>query len=172
MIRQLIAVSLVVAAASACETKTTPSPGEVENTVKFTVAMTAAQEVPPIQGTEANASGTATITLNLTRNSSNVITAASADFNVTLAGFPAGTAITIAHIHPGFAGTTGGVTVNTGLVAGELTLASGSGSFTKTQPTVTADVAASIIANPQGFYFNVHSANNPGGVVRGQLVKQ
>jgi hypothetical protein len=28
----------------------------------------------------------------------------------------------------------------------------------------------SIVANPAGFYFNVHTTLNPGGVVRGQLV--
>jgi hypothetical protein len=30
----------------------------------------------------------------------------------------------------------------------------------------------SIIDNPANFYFNVHSSLNPGGVARGQLVKQ
>ena len=30
----------------------------------------------------------------------------------------------------------------------------------------------SIVANPAGFYFNVHSTLNPGGVVRGQLRAQ
>jgi hypothetical protein len=34
---------------------------------------------------------------------------------------------------------------------------------------VTLDQAAGIIANPAGFYFNVHTALNPGGAVRGQL---
>jgi hypothetical protein len=29
-----------------------------------------------------------------------------------------------------------------------------------------------LIANPVGFYFNIHSALHTGGVVRGQLVKQ
>jgi hypothetical protein len=29
-----------------------------------------------------------------------------------------------------------------------------------------------IIANPNGYYFNVHSALNPGGAVRAQLVRQ
>jgi hypothetical protein len=172
MIRQLIAVSLLIAGASACESKTVPTPETPENTIRFNVAMTAAQEVPPITGAEANASGTAVITFNLVRNSSNVITSGTVDFAVTLAGFPAGTAINAAHIHPGFVGTTGGVSVNTLLNPGELTLTTGSGSFSRTQPNVGVDVLAAIIANPQAFYFNVHSASNPGGAVRGQLVKQ
>ena len=37
---------------------------------------------------------------------------------------------------------------------------------------VTADAANAILANPSGFYFNLYSALNPNGVVRGQLAKQ
>ena len=37
---------------------------------------------------------------------------------------------------------------------------------------VSADVASAILANPSAFYFNLHSALNPAGVVRGQLIKQ
>jgi hypothetical protein len=37
---------------------------------------------------------------------------------------------------------------------------------------VSADAAAAILANPAGYYFNLHSALNPIGVVRGQLAKQ
>jgi hypothetical protein len=29
-----------------------------------------------------------------------------------------------------------------------------------------------MLNDPEGFYFNVHSVNNPGGVARGQLVLQ
>ena len=60
--------------------------------------------------------------------------------------------------------------MSTTLVAGEVTLANGSGSFTKTT-SVDPAVAQNIINNPAGFYFNIHSTLNPGGVARGQLVK-
>ena len=171
MTRRLLALSLVIAAAG-CESTSSPTPPSNENTIRFTAALSTAQEVPPITGPEAGASGNATITFNLTRNAAGNITGGTADFNVTLAGFPANTALTIAHIHPGFAGNTGGITVNTGLTAGEVTLANGSGGFTKTAQTLTVDSAAGIIANPSGFYFNVHSVLNGGGAVRGQLVRQ
>lgn len=172
MFRRLLVTSLFLAAVSACKTNNVPTTPTGDNTVRFTVAMTAAQEVPPITGPEAGASGNATITFNLTRNAAGTITSATADFTVTLTGFPAGTAINSAHIHPGFANSIGGVTVNTGVVAGDITLATGSGGFTRSVTGIGADVAAGIVANPQGFYFNVHSALNPGGAVRGQLVKQ
>jgi CHRD domain len=34
---------------------------------------------------------------------------------------------------------------------------------------VTGDLAAALLANPSGYYVNVHSTDNPGGAVRGQL---
>ena len=58
------------------------------------------------------------------------------------------------------------------LVPGEVTLSGGSGNFTRVGLTMTAATAQSILDNPAGFYFNVHTAANPGGVMRGQLVKQ
>jgi len=36
---------------------------------------------------------------------------------------------------------------------------------------IPADQANSILANPAGFYVNIHTAANPGGVARGQLVR-
>ena len=91
---------------------------------------------------------------------------------MNLSGFPSGTPIRIAHIHSGAAGVNGPIVVDTGLLPGDnLTLADGRGSFTKTATLsgATLDVVSQIIANPSAFYFNAHSAVNPGGVVRGQL---
>jgi len=38
--------------------------------------------------------------------------------------------------------------------------------------TDAAGITQRLLANPAGFYFNIHSNLNPGGVVRGQLVRQ
>ena len=46
------------------------------------------------------------------------ITAATVDFRVDLTGFPATTTITLAHIHTGAAGVSGGVLVNAAVSAG------------------------------------------------------
>jgi filamentous hemagglutinin family protein len=36
---------------------------------------------------------------------------------------------------------------------------------------VTQTEAQQIVANPAGYYFNVHTQLNPGGAVRGQLTR-
>jgi len=145
---------------------TTPSPAL---SAKFTATLLPASEVPPVSGSEAGGSGTATLTFNLTRDSGGNTTAATMDVTVTATGFPPGTALTASHIHPGIAGVNGGVLVSLGLAPGEVTFASGGGSFTKQGLTMTVDQANSIMANPAGFYLNIHTAANPGGVARGQL---
>ncbi len=164
----LFAVALALFAAGCSKSSTSPSTTPTKPT--FTAARSTANEVPPITNAEAGASGNATITFDLTKDAAGNVTAGTATFVVNLSGFPAGTPINIAHIHTGAAGTTGAVLVSTTLAAGEVVLATGSGSFTKTAPILPVD-ANNIINNPAGFYFNAHSALNGGGVVRGQLVK-
>ena len=155
---------------AACDKKETPtSPTAVPP--KFTATLLPSSEVPAVSNAEGSGSGTATITFNLTKDSAGTITAATADFSVTTTGFPNGTTLTGAHIHPGVAGGTGPVAISLGLTAGEVTFATGGGTFSKNAITMTVDQANSILANPAGFYFNIHTASNPGGVARGQLVR-
>lgn len=67
---------------------------------------------------------------------------------------------TLAHIHTGAAGVAGSPVVTLDVN----TLANGS------VQNVPADVTAAIVANPAGYYVNVHTAEFPQGAVRGQLV--
>jgi hypothetical protein len=138
----------------------------------FTADLKPSNEVPPITGPEATCSGKGTFTLNTTKDASGTITAANAVFETDITGCPADTKINIGHIHKAAAGANGGVVVNSGLAAGELTLTAGAGKINKTAPTVEAALAADIIANPATYYMNWHSALAPGGIIRGQLVKQ
>ena len=147
---------------------TSPSPG---TSTTFTANLLTANEVPPIGNEEAGGSATATITIAVTNDSSGYATAATMDVSLTATGFPNGTALTKAHIHPGAAGTNGGVFVNVGLADGEVTFPSGAGSFTKRGIVLTVDQANTILANPAGFYLNIHTARNPDGVARGQLTR-
>lgn len=137
----------------------------------FTATLSPANEVPAIVGAEASGTGTATVTMVTTKDSAGNVTAATATFVVNLSNFPAGTPINIAHIHQAAAGVNGSIVVNSGITAGQNVLTSGSGSFTAANLTVDPALANSILTNPAGFYFNVHSTANPGGVARGQLVR-
>jgi hypothetical protein len=93
-------------------------------------------------------------------------------FETDITGCPADTKINIGHIHKAAAGANGNVVVNSGLAAGELTLTAGAGKINKTAPTVDGALATDIIAKPADYYMNWHSALAPGGILRGQLVKQ
>ena len=175
MTRTTLALAVVTLALglTACDdTPTSPSPGgnQIPNPV-FTAQLLPGNEVPPVTNADAGASGSATITFNVSRDANGNIIAGSADFTSTLTGFPPGTSITGAHIHPGVAGTNGGVLVSTGLAPGELTLPAGSGTLNKTGIAVGVDTINAIIASPAAYYFNVHTTTTPSGAVRGQLVR-
>lgn len=161
------ALALIAVGCSKDSQPTNPSPTKPT----FTAELRASNEVPPIGNAENTGTGTATITLDVTRDSSNNITASTATFVVNVSNFPAGTSLNIAHIHEAPAGTTGSIVVNTSLTAGETALTNGAGSFTKAGIAVQPEVAQRILANPAGFYFNIHSTLNPSGVIRGQLVR-
>jgi hypothetical protein len=160
MKRLSIVIALSTLAAACGGTSTSPSATKPT----FTADLKPSNETTTVVGPEASGSGQATITFDTSA------TPATATFVVTLTGFPAGTSIVAAHIHPGVAGVAGSPLLSTALVAGELVLATGSGSFTRTI-NAPSDVAQQIINNPSAFYFNIHTAANPGGVARGQLVR-
>jgi hypothetical protein len=133
------------------------------------VPLSPANEVPPINNADAGSSGTATISLTVTRDGSSAITSASMTVEISVSGLPAGATVTKAHIHNASAGANGGIVVDAGLASGEMTLTNGSGSITKSGINVPADRAAAILSNPAAHYFNVHTALNPDGAIRGQL---
>jgi hypothetical protein len=172
--KRLITLGAVILLAVGCGSKTPTTPSTNPTQVKFTAALLPANETPPITNAEASGNGLATITFNLTRDAAGAITAATADFLVTMNGFPANTTVTAAHIHPGAAGVAGGAQVSLGLGSGEIVLANGNGNFTKTGITngLSPAQAQDIINNPANYYFNIHSTLNGSGFARGQLVKQ
>jgi hypothetical protein len=170
--KRMLVVLALAATFGACGSDSTTSPSNDQNVALFTANLLASNEVPPIAGAEAGARGVATITFNLSRDASGSLTAAAATFDVSLSGFPSTSVINIAHIHPGRAGVNGSVLVSTGLAPGDVTLNSnGIGQFTKTNVGMTVTTAQAIMADPAGYYFNVHTAANPTGVMRGQLTR-
>jgi hypothetical protein len=174
MKRFAMLAAVLMLGAAACDDDDPPT-NQNPNTgpIVFSQNLSAANETPPITGTEAGCTGTSTITFNVPRDSATgaVTGSGTVDFAYTVTNCPAGTVIRAAHIHRGAAGVAGGIEVDTGLTpANAVTLPSGS--ITATQRAITQALATEIVGAPQGFYFNAHSNNNTGGVVRGQLVRQ
>ena len=161
-------VGLSVLAVGCSDSPSTPSQGTT-TTSTFTVPLSPANEVPRITNADTSGTGTATIALTVTKDDSGNITSATANFQMSVTGFPAGTTVIKAHIHNGAAGVNAGVYVNTALTSGEMAITNGSGSITKNGVNVPSDRAAAILSNRAGHYFNVHTALNPDGAIRGQL---
>ena len=164
----LIVSLSILAAGCGDSAPTAPSQGTT-TTSTFTVPLSPANEVPAITNADASSGGTVVIALTVTKDNGGVITSATANFQISVTGFPAGTRVTDAHIHNAPAGSNGGIQVNVGLSSGELAITNGSGSITKNGVNVPADRAAAILGNRGAFYFNVHTAINPDGAIRGQL---
>jgi len=137
----------VVASSLALAVATTASAGGTIHT--FCLTMTGDQEVPPADPT-GFASGVLTID-----TATNTI---AWDFAYTNIAPP-----TLMHIHVGAAGVNGGVVVNMGVAT-----SGGPNTLINSTTTSTANIN-NILANPSGFYVNIHNSPFPAGVVRGQL---
>ena len=163
----------VLALAAACDDD---SPTQPSNTgpIVFVAQLSAANEVPPVTNAESTARGTTTITFNVPRDSAGNITGGGqVTFGIQLNSFPStSAAVVAAHIHPGAAGVNGSPLIDTRLsAAAPLVLTNGAANIAITVD-ISQDNATNIAANPQNFYFNVHTPLNGGGAARGQLVRQ
>jgi hypothetical protein len=116
-------------------------------TIKFSATLMGASEVPP---TTSMGSGTAAVSLD---SATHEIT-----YDVTFSGFAS--AVTAAHIHgPAEAGKNAGVV---------LPLGNNPTSPIHGTAKLTPEQEQQLIAGL--YYVNVHTKNNPGGAIRGQLV--
>jgi len=167
--RATVLVFALTVASASCGSSNNNSPTEAP--AVFTATLLPANETNAINGGEGSGSGTVTITVTPVRDANKAITSATAKFVTNITGFPATTNFTLAHIHTGVAGVAGGIVVNTGFAAGDVTLVNGAGSWTKDNVNVPVDIANGLYTNWTGFYFNVHTSANGGGVARGQLTK-
>ncbi|MFN2519619.1 MAG: CHRD domain-containing protein [Candidatus Limnocylindria bacterium] len=178
-----VLAAALLAAACGSPAQTVASPSAVRTTSAPTAAPTQptsvtvkadclpANEIPPITNAEATGTGSFTGTFTLTRDTAGKITAATLKYDFSIKGFPATTQIAASHIHEGDAKTNGPVKVNSGITKDNAPPSGGLATFTKPDVSVDAAMADSIITNPAGWYFNVHSAINAGGFCRGQLQK-
>jgi len=133
-------------------------------TFMFPVVLLPNNAVPPVVNEESTASGFATVTLDISRDSASNIVAATAGIDITFSGFPETTILFGMRIHEAPAGVDGPVRVfpEVSVEIGPPRPLSLSGL------TVAPDVAQRISNNPSGFYLAVNSARNL-TAMRGQL---
>jgi hypothetical protein len=142
--------------------------------IVFTVDLRASNEVPAVSNAESNAQGSATITFNVPRDASGNVTGDGTwTIQAVVSGFTDTSVIRLAHIHNGPAGVNANVFVDTRInVTGQpIPVSSGSTTINIEQVQILQSQAQAVLNNPAGHYFNMHSALNGGGVVRGQLVR-
>ncbi|MCC6368762.1 MAG: CHRD domain-containing protein [Bryobacterales bacterium] len=148
--------------------------GQSAETIFFRAAMLPSNEIPAI---DIAASGTATIRAHVVRDASGQVVSGTVDFIVNYT-FPSGVELTGLHIHRGDSTVNGPVVINTGIggAGGNINDPAGKGVISR-PAQVTAGSGAALAAlkdmldNPAGFYVNMHTTVNPGGVIRGQLQK-
>ena len=166
----LLPAVCLLAIACGSDSNTPVSPSASGGPLVFTAEMSADNEIPRPTNAESTAHGAVQITMTVTRDSANAITGATADFVLQMAGLAPDTTFVGAHIHPGVAGSTGPVIVNTTLSSGTLPqVQGGAATWTFRNVTVPVATAQALIDNPAAFYFNVHTFMNPAGVARGQV---
>jgi hypothetical protein len=113
--------------------------------------LSGSNEVPPVSTGDPNGSGTADLTLNQGQGE---ICLQIEVQNIA--------PTTLQHIHRGAAGTNGPVVVDFTPL-----LSQGGDGCVSADPALIKEIRQ----NPDGFYFNVHTGEFPGGAVRGQLSK-
>jgi uncharacterized protein (TIGR03437 family) len=143
---------------------------QTAETIPFRAVLLSSNEVPAVP---LNASGAATIWLHVVRDAQGRVTSASTDFDVTFT-LPAANNVVGLHIHRGNAGENGPVLIDSGIRGAEPVAVGTTGRITRqgqTESTNTAglDAVNGILTNPSGYYANMHTADFPGGVIRGQL---
>ena len=164
------AILVVCALAAGCDDN--PAAPSTGAQAVFVAQLSPANENPAITNAEAGGRGAAQIAFTVSRDSAGAVTGGTASMTFQLAGFNQDTRITGAHIHRGAAGVNGPIVVNTGLSGvNTFPLSDGTGQYTAPDVAVDAATMQSILDNPAGWYFNVHSPLNPGGFARGQLTR-
>jgi hypothetical protein len=121
-----------------------------EAATRLTATLTGAAEVPPTG--DPDGSGTATVNLDATGGK------VCYEVSVRNIDTPSGM-----HIHEGETGKSGSIVV-------ALTTPTATG-ITNTCTDADRALIGRIVANPGGFYLNVHTAAHPQGAVRGQLTQ-
>jgi hypothetical protein len=177
MKRSAVAACVLSLFAFGCDEKlnpVAPTPGQVT----LASQISGAANVPPASSLEAGSAGTLSVTMTPAAAG-----AYTASFSFQIGGLvkagvlPApldsGSVILAGYVHQGAAGTVGPPVVQLPIsLQAPIVSPTGSVVLTIANVPVSAAAAAAILSNPSGFYFNMYSALNQNGVIRGQLARQ
>jgi uncharacterized protein (TIGR03437 family) len=147
--------------------------GQLLNTgaIHFPLAMTTDQEVPAVTGLQASA--VANVHIYPTRAQSGRVTSATVIFDANHQ-FPDTTEFTGFHIHRAAAGAAGGVVIDSGITGAASVTNPGIGNISRAinidaSNATALDAVNDLLANPGGFYLNLHTRTHGSGAVRAQL---
>lgn len=140
-------------------------------TIPFRVNLSSANEVPAISGDPSTA--VATVLVHVSRDASGQIVSGSVDFK-SVYKLAVASNITAMHIHRGTAAANGPVVIDSTLSSPVADTTSGTLSLQGPVPpanTNGVNALRDLLANPSGFYLNMHTSRNPSGEMRGQLLR-
>ena len=148
-----------------------PLAAETVETVYLTAPLSPIKEVPSLAGMDAE--GGATVQLHLQRDDDGALIWAFVTFTVQVRPAEPDAVLAI-HIHEGAAGENGPVVIPSGLEFGDDPVPAGPEPVRIWRQVPMTDAAglavvSSVLENPGGFYVNVHTGSQPGGLMRGQL---
>ena len=148
--------------------------GQSAETLFFAADMRGANEVPAVTN---GSYGSAVLFVHIMKDAQGKVVSGSVDFNVT-AQFTDAFTVTGMHIHNGAAGVNGPVTVDSGISgANPVAVAAAGRMLIQRTAQVKGDnvnglaTLEGMLSNPNGFYVNLHTTVNPGGMFRAQLYR-
>lgn len=177
MKRFAAAVAVLSLFAAGCDETLNPV-APTAGQVTLASQLAGASNVPPASSLEAGSAGTLSVTMTPAAGGAYTASFAFQIGGLVKAGvLPApldsGSVILAGYIHQGAAGTVGPAVVQLPIsLQAPIVTPTGSVVLTISNVQVSAGAASAILSNPSGFYFNMYSALNQNGVIRGQLVKQ
>jgi hypothetical protein len=176
--KRLSVVAVVLSLfAAGCDEKLNPT-APTQGQVNLVSQLSGAANVPPAGSLEAGSTGQLSVTMVPAAGG-----AYTASFTIQIGGLvkagvlpsplDSGSVIVAGYIHQGAAGTVGPPVVQLPISqTAPIVTPTGGTYLTINNVAVSASAATAILSNPSGFYFNLYSALNQNGVIRGQLIKQ
>lgn len=171
--KRLVVLAIALALAACDQESSSPAGPSTTGPLIFAAQLLASNENPPISGAESSGRGTVTITITVPRDTAGTPAGqGTVTFSMQAGSLAAGSPIILGHIHVGAASVNGPIVVNTDLTpTAPMVLADGTANLVVTNRAISRELATDIMANPSGYYFNLHSPLNQGGVMRGQLTR-